>query len=65
MLPERANNDGERKTELRDEYVEAENAGDVDGTRETCMDDTVFIPPEAPPVSEQPGHPTKENQQTS
>lgn len=37
-------------TDRRDEYVEAENSGDVDGILETCSDDIVFMPPEAPPV---------------
>lgn len=50
MASETANNNVERITELRDEYVKAENAGDVDGILETCRDDIVFIPPEAPPV---------------
>lgn len=50
MESETTNNDVERLTELRDEYVEAENTGDVDGILETCRDDILFIPPEAPPV---------------
>lgn len=50
MASETANNDVERITKLRDEYVEAENASDVDGILETCRDDIVFIPPESPPV---------------
>lgn len=45
-----SNDDVDRITELRDEYVEAENAGDVDGILDTCGDDIVFMPPEAPPV---------------
>ena len=40
-----------RLTELRNNYERAENAGDVDGIMNTCSDDVVFMPPEAPPVS--------------
>jgi ketosteroid isomerase-like protein len=50
MASEPSHNDVERLTELRNEYVEAENAGDVDGILETCRSDIVFIPPESPPV---------------
>lgn len=50
MASETAHTDVERITELRDEYVEAENASDVNGILGTCRDDIVFIPPEAPPV---------------
>lgn len=35
---------------LRDEYVAAENDGDVEGILDTCGEDIVFIPPESPPV---------------
>lgn len=35
---------------VREEYVEAENAGDVEGILATCAEDVVFIPPESPPV---------------
>jgi ketosteroid isomerase-like protein len=51
MAPETPDTDVDRITELRDEYVDAENAGNVDGILETCRDDIVFIPPEAPPVN--------------
>jgi ketosteroid isomerase-like protein len=50
MASETSTNDVERITELRDEYVEAENAGNVDGILETCRDDIVFVPPEGPNI---------------
>lgn len=40
----------DRITELRDAYVQAENAGDVEGILDTCGEDIVFMPPEGPPV---------------
>lgn len=37
-------------TTVREEYVQAENDGDVDGIMRTCTEDIVFVPPESPPV---------------
>lgn len=40
----------EQVAQLREEYVQAENAGDVDGILRTFADDVVVMPPESPPV---------------
>lgn len=40
----------ERIAAVREEYIQAENAGDVEGILRTCKEDIVFIPPESPPV---------------
>ena len=50
MAPNSSEADVAQITELRDAYVEAENAGDVDGILSTCGHDIVFMPPEGPPV---------------
>ncbi len=42
--------DVDQLIQLRDEYVQAENAGDVDGILRTFADDVVVMPPESPPV---------------
>ncbi|MDY6765115.1 MAG: nuclear transport factor 2 family protein [Halobacteria archaeon] len=42
--------DIERLNQLRDEYVEAENSGDVDGILSLFSDDIVVMGPESPPV---------------
>jgi uncharacterized protein (TIGR02246 family) len=42
--------DVERLTQLREEYVQAENAGDVDGILRTFSDDIVLMPPGSPAV---------------
>lgn len=42
--------DADRITQLRERYVQAENAGDVEGILDTFGDDIVVMPPEAPPV---------------
>ena len=51
MVSEPSVHDVERLTELRNQYEQAENAGDVDAIMDLCNDDIVFIPPEAPSVS--------------
>lgn len=43
--------DVEQLTQLREEYVQAENAGDVAGILRTFSDDIVMMPPESPPVT--------------
>lgn len=51
MAPGDSDDEIKRLTELRNKYKRAENTGDVDGIMDTCSDDVVFIPPEAPPVN--------------
>jgi ketosteroid isomerase-like protein len=50
MVDSDATGDVERLIQLREEYVEAENAGDIDGILRTFSDDIVVMPPESPPV---------------
>lgn len=42
--------DAEAINAVREEYIKAENAGDVEGILRTCSSDIVFVPPESPPV---------------
>lgn len=42
--------DVEQLAQLREEYVQAENAGDIDGVLRMFSDDIVVMPPESPPV---------------
>lgn len=42
--------DIEQLTQRREEYVQAENAGDVEGILRTFADDVVLMPPGSPPV---------------
>lgn len=50
MSADTAADDIERLEQLRAAYIQAENAGDVEGILETFSDDVVIVPPEAPPV---------------
>lgn len=51
MAPGDSAGEVDRLTELRNNYERAENAGNVADIMDTCTDDVVFMPPEAPPVS--------------
>lgn len=50
MTPANPEGDGEELNQLREKYVQAENAGDIDGILRTFSDDIVVMPPESPSV---------------